>query len=276
MSKKNQSTFRTDASKNKQSPWALPVVGLLVVAFIVGAIMVIRQRSSPSANMSEQPKPTPHQSAPAQTLVAQPSASAASSSQVLSMEVAKAVMVTAELSNVQNIPAALTQIERRYVPDDGVGRTFAILDASGVPKSNGKLHISMHVSSEKPGRGSLVFNPTGEVLWDSRITAGPTRPPAKSLNIYIADETDASWIIDGSGNPVSILDAKVRDKGIKVRDFWPDGSEREATFVYSACGCPVKAMVRRVGERTVRTNELPIMFPDDPGGLQTIANLMRW
>jgi hypothetical protein len=30
-------------------------------------------------------------------------------------------------------------------------------------------------------------------------------------------------------------------------------------------------MVRRNGERTVRTEELPVMFPDDPAGLQTMT-----
>jgi hypothetical protein len=213
--------------------------------------------------------------APNRFTVAQPPA-ASNATQPLSMEVAKAVMVTAELDGVTTIPAALAQIERRYAPDDGSGRTFAILDAYGELTPAGKLHISMHVSSEKPGMGTLVFKPTGEVLWKSRIKPFPGPPPAKELNIYLADEKGGAWIIDGSGNPPSILDAKVRDKGVLVRDFWPDGAEREATFVYSACGCPVKTMVRRTGERTIRTEELPVMFPDDPAGLQTIKRLMRW
>ena len=51
------------------------------------------------------------------------------------------------------------------------------------------------------------------------------------------------YLLDGSHDATSILDASVRDLGIPVRDFWPDGDEREATFFYSACGCPVKAMV---------------------------------
>ena len=192
------------------------------------------------------------------------------------MEVAKAVMVTAELEGVKTIPAALAQIERRYAPDDGAGRTFAILDAYGDLTPEGKLHISMHVSSEKPGVGSLVYKPTGEVLWNSKITKSAGPMPVKNLNIYIGDDKGTSWIIDGTGNPASILDAKVRDKGILVRDFWPDGAEREATFVYSACGCPVKAMVRRTGNRTARTKDLPVMFPDDPDGLRTISRLMGW
>jgi hypothetical protein len=96
------------------------------------------------------------------------------------------------------------------------------------------------------------------------------------LNIYVADESGKSWIIDGSGNPASVLDAKLKDKNVKVRDFWPEGAEREVTFVYSACGCPVKAMVKRIGDRTVRTKELPVLFPDDPSAVLVISRLMRW
>src|SRR5690349_24056941 len=50
------------------------------------------------------------------------------------MEVNKAVMVTEELDLGKPVPSiaqALQQIERRYRPDDGVGRTFAVLDAYG-------------------------------------------------------------------------------------------------------------------------------------------------
>ena len=57
-----------------------------------------------------------------------------------------------------------------------------------------------------------------------------------------------------------MLDAKLRDKGVPVRQFWPDGAEREVTLVYSACGCPVKVMARRVGGRTTRTKDLPVII----------------
>lgn len=195
------------------------------------------------------------------------------------MEVAKAVMVTVELDFGKKVPSiaeALNEIERKYIPDDGRGRTFAILDARGEPTLDGKLRMSMHVSSEKPGLASLVFKRTGAVLWSARIKPASVPPAPKNLNIYFADEKGASYILDGTGNPASILDVKVRDKGVPLRDFWPDGSEREFTFVYSACGCPVKAMVKRVGEKTARTKELPVMFPDDPPAMQTISKLMRW
>jgi hypothetical protein len=129
---------------------------------------------------------------------------------------------------------------------------------------------------KSPGWGSLIFKRTGEVLWNSKITQTSQPVPAKTLNIYLTDEAGASWVIDGSGGPKSILVARVRDKAIAVRDFWPNGGEREATFVYSACGCPVKVMVRRNGERTPRTSDQPVIFPDDPAAVQTIARLMNW
>ncbi|MCS6806727.1 MAG: hypothetical protein RMM98_08545 [Acidobacteriota bacterium] len=195
------------------------------------------------------------------------------------MEVAKAVMVTVQLDfgpRVPTIAEALQYIERRYVPDDGQGRTFAILDAYGGPTPDGKLHMSMHVSSEKPGLGSLVFKKTGEILWQARILPGARVGGPKNLGILIDNGAGKSLVVDGSNNPASVLDARIQGSNTLVRDIWPDGAEREVTFIYSACGCPVKAMVKRVGDRTVRTKELPVMFPDDPPAMQVISQLMRW
>lgn len=194
------------------------------------------------------------------------------------MEINKAVMVTVELDfgpKVPTIAEALSQVERRYKPADGVGRTFAVLDAYGEQAPNGKLHMSMHVSSEKPGEGSLVFKRTGEVLWNSRIT-GTYVPTTKNLTIFLTDTTGKDRIIDGSTNPATILDAKLKDNGMLVRDAWPEGQEWEATFIYSACGCPVKVKVKRVGNKTVRTKDLPVIFPDDPAAVTTISKLMLW
>ena len=70
--------------------------------------------------------------------------------------------------------------------------------------------------------------------------------------------------------------ARAKELNVLVRDAWKDGEEREVTFIYSACGCPVKAMVKRVGDRTARTKDLPVMFPDDPAAVATIGRLMRW
>jgi hypothetical protein len=199
------------------------------------------------------------------------------------LEVAQAVMVTVELDfngPPPSIADGLRQIERRSRPDDGLGRTFAILDAYGEPTADGKLHISMHVSTEKPGMAALVFRRTGEALWKTRVVPA-THPPSssfagKNLMIMVADEHGKNYLLDGSKGTASILDAIVRDLAVPVRDFWPDGDEREVTFFYSACGCPVKVKARREGEKTVRTSELPVIFPDDPAVVSTLARLMGW
>jgi len=199
------------------------------------------------------------------------------------MEVAQAVMVTVELdfgANRPSIPQALREIERRYDPDDGQGRTFAILDAYGEPTTDGKLHISMHVSTEKPGLAALIFRRTGESLWKTRIVPA-THPPTssfagKNLFIMLDNEDGKSFLLKESEGATSILDAVVRDTGMPVQDFWPDAAERQVTFFYSACGCPVKILARRVGDKTVRTKELPVIFPDDPAVVATISRLMGW
>jgi hypothetical protein len=197
------------------------------------------------------------------------------------MEINHAVMVTVELdfgSKVPTIAEALAQVERRYKPDDGSGRTFAILDAYGEATTEGKLHMSMHVSTEKPGLGSLVFRRTGEVLWQSRIDAGTNanKFSGKNLLILLSDDQGHTITVDGSHNPKSILDAGIKDQKAPVSAFWPDGVEREATFLYSACGCPVKVLAKRVGNRTVRAKDLPVIFPDDPAVVQIINRLMGW
>ena len=199
------------------------------------------------------------------------------------LEVAHAVMVTAELDLGQPLPSiadALREIDRRYEPEDGQGRTFAILDAYGEPTPAGKLHISMHVSTEKPGIGALIFKRTGEVLWKNRIIPA-TKPPSssfagKNLLITLDDGAGKSWVLDGSKGARNILEAIIRDQGLPVSEFWPDDTEREVTFFYSACGCPVKVMAKRVGDRTVRTKDLPVIFPDDPAVAAAITRLMRW
>src|SRR6185436_20060575 len=82
-------------------------------------------------------------------------ASATPSNSLPTLPVNQAVMVTVELDfgpRVPTIAEALRDIDRRHQPDDHTGRVFAILDAYGEPTPDGKkLHISMHVSTEKPG-----------------------------------------------------------------------------------------------------------------------------
>jgi hypothetical protein len=255
------------------------LASLIVILGLVGVVVVLAVIKKPWLTESQSPPPeSPPRASQKQV------ASSSPTQDTPTVEVAKALMVTVELDfgpRVPTIAEALREIERRYDPEDGSGRTFAILDAYGEPTPDGKkLHISMHVSTEKPGTGSLVFRRTGEVLWNSQIVPATTPPASafsgKNLTMMLADETGRPWMLDGSGGATSVLDAKVRDTGIKVREFWPDGAEREVTFVYSACGCPVKVMVRRRGERTARTKELPVIFPDDPPAVSTISQLMGW
>ena len=198
------------------------------------------------------------------------------------MTINQAVMVTVELDfgpRVPGIAEALSAIERRSQPDDGVGRTFAILDGYGEPTPDGrKLHLSMHVSTEKPGLGTLIFKRTGEVLWQNRIVTGTNAPAFQGKNLLMLLDNGAqrTFTVDGSQNPASILEAFIKELAIPVSDFWPDGAEREVTFIYSACGCPVKVMARREGARTVRTKDTPVIFPDDPAALAVITRLMGW
>src|SRR5205085_8550913 len=135
--------------------------------------------------------------------------------------------------NIPSIAEALKQIERRSEPADGVGRTFAVLDAYGEPTAERKLHISMHVSTEKPGIGSLMFRRTGKILWRSKIILGShSEAPAldkRTLLILVDDGGGKSLTIDGSNNPVTILDANVKELGVPLNSIWADGTEREFT-----------------------------------------------
>ncbi|HTD87976.1 MAG TPA: hypothetical protein VK850_15485 [Candidatus Binatia bacterium] len=246
----------------KSFPW-LAVLAALVVGAAAG-LAVYRSKSQ------------------AQAVAAAASATAATTN-LATMEVAHALMVTVDLDFGPKLPSiadALKEIERRSEPEDGRGRTFAVLDAYGEPTADGKkLHISMHVSSEKPGKGALIFKRTGEVLWQSKIVRSTTKTntfTGKDLLILIDNGQGKVVTVDGSNNPATILDAKIKEIGIPVRDFWPDGTEKEMTFIYSACGCPVKVMTRRVGDRTERTSDTPVMFPDDPAAVALISKLMAW
>jgi hypothetical protein len=233
--------------------WPVAVAGLALIAAVVFAV----NRKEPSLN-SDKPDTLPK------------------------TEVNQALMVTVELDfgpTVPSIAEALREIERRHQPADGKGRVFAVLDAYGEPTPDGKkLHMSMHVSTEKPGIGSLIFKRTGEVLWSSRVVPSTNAAPfaGSQLTILIDNGAGKLLTVDGSGNPASVLDALAKEVAQPVTEVWPDGAEREVTFIYSACGCPVKVMCRRLGERTERTKPLPVIFPDDPAVVEVITRLMRW
>lgn len=207
----------------------------------------------------------------------------APSKSVSQIEVNQALMVTVELDfggKVPGVAEALREIERRHQPDDGAGRVFAILDGYGEPTPDGKkLHLSMHLSMEKPGTGSLVFKKTGETLWSGRViptTNAPSPFGGRSLTVLFDNGSGKLLTVDGSTNPTSLLDATLKESGQLLRDAWADGKEAEITFIYSACGCPVKVLCRRTGDRTVRVKEMPVIFPDDPAVVEVITRLMRW
>lgn len=257
----------------------------LLMAVALSAMTLLAGACGEAATTNPAAKgPAPASSTPAgpQAPSAAPAGTTIPSNEVVQMEINKAVMVTVELDyggKPPSIAEAMRDIERRSQPVDGQGRTFAILDAYGEPTADGKLHLSMHVSSEKPGIGSLYFKRTGAQLWQANIAPGaPSSSPVagKQLKIFLDDGKGGQKILDGSNNPTNILGAIVNETKQPVRDVWPDGAEREFTFVYSACGCPVKVMVRRTGETTVRTKELPVIFPDDPAVAESIRRLMGW
>jgi hypothetical protein len=260
----------THPTRGRGKAWAgllLVAVGL-VVAVLIWASQQHQQHQQPAPRSTVSNSPSPS-NAPAPVEAALPT-----------VNVAEALMVTVELDfgpKMPNIKEALKDVERRHQPEDGHGRTFAILDAYGEPTPDGKLHMSMHLSMEKPGVGSLVFRRTGEVLWKARIVPGQRSVPAeKNLTVLMDDGSGKTLMLDGSRGAAHVLDVPLRDAGALVRDLWPDGQEREFTFIYSACGCPVKAKVRRTGETTARTSELPVMFPDDPAANAVIQQLMTW
>lgn len=246
---------------------------ILMMLFIPSLALVIAcsnpaSENSEAASASVQPQPDTNK------IVSKPAP------ELLSMKVNEAVMVTVELDFGQPVPSiasGLKSIERRYEPADGKGRTFAILDAYGEPTPDGKLHMSMHVSSEKPGKAMLLDKRNGEILWQSMITADSGfTVKEKGLLIYVDNLKGGSYTVVGQGNPSNVLEALFSETNKPVKETWKDGEVREVTFVYSACGCPVKAKVKRTGATTIRTSELPVMFPDDPGAVQVINRLMGW
>jgi hypothetical protein len=259
--------------------WVVYVLAVLVIgAVAAGVVMNGTNRPAQPVPAGAPPATLPPTATPAPS--ATPAAATTPNAELVTMDVAKAVMVTDELDFGGRVPSfaeALQQIERRYQPDDGQGRTFAILDAYGEPTPDGKLlHLSMHVSSEKPGMGELVFKRTGKSLWRAKINPTSQIPAPKALTVMIDNGGGRTLTADGAANPSSILTANAKELGIPIQNVWADGTEREVTFIYSACGCPVKVMVKRVGDRTVRTKDTPVIFPDDPAAVKVISQLMRW
>jgi hypothetical protein len=286
---KNKRTSHKNSSRRPSPPQTSKAGWLAAAAIAIlalgGAVVFLATRDAGRARPASASQPAPASNTTPNTPPPTPATTSPPNDpnkepQTLTMDVNTAVMVTEELdfgARVPSIADALKDIERRFKPDDGQGRTFAVLDAYGEPTADGKLlHISMHVSAEKPGLGELVFKRTGRVLWRSRIQATSAPPKEKSLTVLIDNGGGKTITVDGSNNPGSILDATVKEMGVPVQAVWPEGVEREVTFIYSACGCPVKVKVKRVGNKTMRTSDLPVIFPDDPAAVALISRLMRW
>jgi hypothetical protein len=264
-----------------QISFAMSIINRML---ILGALAALTACGPSESKPKQSPPAAPPPAKPANFVAAIPPELVNGTDTNLSvMEVAKAVMVTVELDFGPQPPSfagALREIVRWSKPDDGQGRTFAILDAYGQTNADNKLHISMHVSSEKPGIGVLMFQRTGEILWKSRIVPAAQPPKnvyaGKNLLIMINDTQGKEFLLDGSHVKDTIMDAVVQGPAVPLRQFWPDGEDRQITFIYSACGCPVKVKCRRAGEKTFRTTDLPVIFPDDQAVAVTIARLMGW
>lgn len=276
MAKKNKSQTASKTTQPVRSAegrkWLAPAAIVLMLAAAAAIFFYGQSRK----NRAQKNAATGSSSTPVSAQTSTPA-----QPELVRMKIAQAVRVTAELDfggRAPTVAEAIQEIERGYAPDDGAGRTFSILDAFGEPTPDGKLlRISMHVSGEKSGTGHLRFKRTGKLLWQARI-GNPGEPPAKqkNLKISLANGAGGNYVLDGGRGGDSVLNIYLQNSTQSVRDVWPDGAEREVTFVYSACGCPVKVMARRVGEKTVRTKDLPVIFPDDPTAVTTISRLMKW
>ena len=148
---------RNRPTTNAPKPRAFGLV-IVVAVLALGAFLYTLSRKGPSSPV---------------TLSLTNAIGSAPAAALPSIEVNQAIMVTVELDfggPPPSIAEALNSIERRHQPDVGGGRVFAILDAYGEPTPDGKkLHMSMHISTEKTGVGSLIFKKTGETLWSSRV-----------------------------------------------------------------------------------------------------------
>ncbi len=272
-----------EQAKQQPSTHRVYYRSVMVFALLLSALSFTAcNEKTPPPQPSQTPATTPAPQ-PTTTPQVQTSPETVPLDQQVTMDVAKAVMVTVELDfdkgKVPTIAEALKMIERQSKPDDGQGRTFSILDAYGEPTPDGKkLHMSMHVSSEKPGLAKMVFKKNGEVLWNAKINPSSMPAPQKALRVILETAPGTGYNVDVTrADTVSALDSPIAGQpGKLVKDLWLDGMEHELTFIYSACGCPVKATVKRVGDRTIRTKDLPVMFPDDPEAYRVISKLMRW
>ena len=266
---------------------SLLLVGIAVIVLRHSAVTP-PVKSTPAVPPAAASTPPPQEMVPPQAPPTVPNSVPAAATDVAPelyrMDINDSVMVVVDLdygAHVPSVAQALNDVERNYGPDDGIGRTFAILDAHTQPAPPGKLVLAMHLASEKAGLGELVFRPTERVLW--RAQFGPAvKPPkgfaGKNLFIMVDDGQGHLQLVDGSKGARTVFDCPLLSvsRALTVGDIWPDGAEREVTYFYSTCGCPVKVKLRRSGGHSAPIGEMPVIFPDDPAVVTVIAKLMGW
>lgn len=264
---------RPAAPSGRPRRWWIAAMVCLALAVTLVALWQPGQQRAPRLLVAE--------NAPPGTLSA--TNAPADTNALPTIEAAQSVVVTQDLDFGPQPPSlaeALRELDRRSQPADGRGRTFAILEAfNGEIQPDGKMRVSLRISTEKPGVGEVVFRRNGQVLWKSRILAAVNKPAfnAGSLTILYDGGPGKNFTVDGSANPSSILEARLKESSLPVAQEWADGSVSDLSFIYSACGCPIKVACRRVGDRTARVNTTTqVIFPDDPEAMQVITQLMRW
>ena len=201
---------------------------------------------------------------------------------ISTMEAAQSVMVVKDVGFGRQQPSledVVRDIVRHSQPEDGRGRTFAILEVfTQTDLTTSNINLCMRVSTEKPGLAAITYRRTGEELWKCHIMPATSKPQftGGNLSIYFDVGDGKSYTVDGSTGPSSILEAMLKEPGVQIGQIWPEGEVREIQFAYSACGCRIHVKCRRSGDRTVRTDTTRVIFPDDPAALQVINPFMKW
>jgi hypothetical protein len=199
------------------------------------------------------------------------------------MEANQSVVVVKDLGfgkQPPSLPDVVRDLERRWQPDDGRGRTFAILEVFTQPDIvTSNFNLCLRISTEKPGLGEIYDRRTSQPLWKSRIipASHPSTFTPGALTVLFDNGADKTFTVDGSTGPPTIFEATLKESGVPVGQVWPEGEVRDLSFIFSACGCPIHVKCRREGSRTTRAEPASqLIFPDDPAAVQVISQLMQW
>jgi len=274
----NSNDNRPPSSDRNLPPLRWWIMALLSAAIAIVVVFLLNSCSEQGSGDAAAPSAKKTNTVAA----AAPNSPFANTNDIMTMEAAQSVVVTHDLElapGVTTLADVMRDIERHSKADNGGGRTFAILEAfNGAIQPDGKMRVSLRVSTEKPGLGGITYKRMAEPLWKCHITPATHKPPftGGNLTIYFDVGDGKTYTVDGSTGPPSILAAMLKEPGVQIGQIWPDGETREVTFVYSACGCPIKVKCSRAGERTVRTDPTQVIFPDDPAAMQVINPLMKW